>query len=562
LRHFGTKNCKDAAVDSCGISSTKASEKRMKQDFGYGGDFGDHINDKQFCLNGILSPDRQAHPALHEIKYLQQAVALVHKGKETSVPHVADSTTLHFCFENRFHQTPWTELQLKCFWSTDCLIHTDSPNHAQNMSQAEFDDKGVVTVEINDSYIHLLRNRNRIWINFRWFYRNRMEWMTHDVDTSFAKDQVELCLPVSSTQEDIPQIPADGCLKVQNTKDTVEIWLRRSVDKYFSRSAVINKHTGNLDSFRSKGGEEILSNGMPMKPNFTRAITDNDRGGIDRIKSLMPSWVSCGMSLVGSMLFSYSYWFRWQKHGLDPEFPPEIKCHSLQIVKDTTSSVKLLATCSLISKRRVIFQQNIVYEFHTDGSIKLSTQTIPTADLRKVGSLPRIGYSMCIDEKMNRILYMGRGPIENYADRKEGSDLGVWSASPKEMGYNYIVPSENGNRSDCCWCSLANETGEGIVIVATEVSASFNFSALLHAQDELHRATHTHHLEEREEGPIYLSFDRHQMGIGGDVGWSPCVYKPYLLQPDKEFYSSFWLCPQGSGDDPADLGRRKIRSQT
>ena len=124
------------------------------------------------------------------------------------------------------------------------------------------------------------------------------------------------------------------------------------------------------------------------------------------------------------------------------------------------------------------------------------------------------------------------------------------------MGYDYIFPSETGNRSDCSWVmfrgkdtrekvrgagsKIRNNT-DGFMIVSQHRNdhQKFHFSALLHSQLELHRATHTHQLEQRNEGDhiIYCNFDSHLMGIGGDVGWAPCVYDEYLLNPDREYSS-------------------------
>ena len=241
--------------------------------------------------------------------------------------------------------------------------------------------------------------------------------------------------------------------------------------------------------------------------------------------------------------FNYSYWYRWRRLGLDPESPPTVECDSIQLVGESRSRVYIHAKITTSANGKLLFRQNISYIFSSDGTVKVRTFTHPTGLLRNAASLPRIGYSLCINNNLTGIIYLGRGPGENYPDRKAGSDLGMWSTSPKSMGYEYIVPCENGNRSDCSWALFRSETrpSDGFMIVAADDSSKegFHFSALLHSQSELHRATHTHQLEDREEGehPIYVNLDLDAMGIGGDVGWSPCVYEDYQLKPTKAYNS-------------------------
>jgi beta-galactosidase len=87
------------------------------------------------------------------------------------------------------------------------------------------------------------------------------------------------------------------------------------------------------------------------------------------------------------------------------------------------------------------------------------------------------------------------------------------------MGYSYIVPSENGSRSDCGWVSFESDKEKLIVLGDPIGNHSFSFSALLHNSDELQRALHTNDLEERKDGrsPVHVMIDHRQMGLGGDL---------------------------------------------
>lgn len=127
-----------------------------------------------------------------------------------------------------------------------------------------------------------------------------------------------------------------------------------------------------------------------------------------------------------------------------------------------------------------------------------------------------------LHEGLYHIQYEGRGPDENYPDRKAGSHFGQYNSTPADMSYlQYIVPSENGNRSDCSFVAFREKSGNGFCLVNTysdDSICAFNCSVQLHSIEELHIATHTSDLEARENGnhPIHVNLDGALMGVGGD----------------------------------------------
>jgi hypothetical protein len=132
--------------------------------------------------------------------------------------------------------------------------------------------------------------------------------------------------------------------------------------------------------------------------------------------------------------------------------------------------------------------------------------------------------NLVLDSSLFHIQYFGRGPGENYTDRKSGSEMGVYGTTPLDMAYDkYIVPGENGSRSDCEWISFLSDEGDGVCIVSNTdggKQTSFSSSALLHSAQELHNASHTHtcDLPKRSNGhdPIHVNVDHKIMGVGGD----------------------------------------------
>jgi hypothetical protein len=135
--------------------------------------------------------------------------------------------------------------------------------------------------------------------------------------------------------------------------------------------------------------------------------------------------------------------------------------------------------------------------------------------------------------------------------------MGVYDTQPVEMGYQYIVPTENGSRSDCDWISFRRAGGEGICVASTD-GCTFSCSALLHSASELEQATHTCDLETRTNGkhPLHVSVDHQIMGVGGDTSWYPVVYDQFLVKPTNEFTYTIVLIPlRKVEDNPAVLSR-------
>lgn len=201
----------------------------------------------------------------------------------------------------------------------------------------------------------------------------------------------------------------------------------------------------------------------------------------------------------------------------------------------------------------------------------------PCLSLRDVPSLPRLGMSLVLKEAFHNIQYEGRGPGENYPDRKAGCHVGLYTTTPSGMAYlHYIVPSENGNRSDCSFVSFRDNSGSGFCFVTSDrddAICPFNFSAQLHSMRELHVARHTSDLEARDDGkhPIHVNIDGKLMGLGGDnrlvlkalhpghlsnfciYSWFPVVYPEYLVSSKTEYSSCIWLLPLNDGEEAVDV---------
>lgn len=307
---------------------------------------------------------------------------------------------------------------------------------------------------------------------------------------------------------------------------------------------MISKATGSIESYSNSDGKNVFASPTEvdspgMFPNFTRAATDNDRGGSEvSLGFFLPDF------LVNPVVYGYniihgsqtlSYFCQWKLHGLDAGRPPETVCNKI-IALEFDDRVEIHAECTAVrhGTDHALFHQQIHYNVQKDGRILVSHNVTPCRILRPLPSLPRVGMTLALDPSLYNVKYFGRGPHENYPDRKTSAEKGIYSTTAKDNDYVYIFPSENGSKSDCDWVAFRDERGTGVCIVPVSNEVSFNAS--LYSQQEFHLAKHTCDLPIRENGksPVFVNLDSRLMGIGGDTSWYPVVYDQYKVKANEE----------------------------
>lgn len=521
--------------------------------FGYGGDFGvDQPSDRQFCINGMFSPDRKAHPSVWEIKYLQQPVDI-----EVLDPTKNDLLVLHVTKKSRATSVNGggaiTEIQMriKNLYSFRDLSHLSwrwkfHCNYSSNLrlSGEVSNESGLVTLDLS-SAIEKIRFIEGSYHNFfeKTYYldmegslNQNCSWAMrgHVVVRKQIPFTITFCdnLPSSITEK---SQGGNEILPLRVHSDEYTINISNGNDKPF---VTIDKSNGGIQSI-DWDGTSILSD--YVKPNFLRASTDNDRGGVELVlQFLLLSWAAPVFRLVfGDTKFSYE--MNWRRRGLSQDLPPDIVCRGVKILKNLDDIVKINAFISVLSKETgtTIIEQESIYEIYRDGRISIANNV---KTVKTMCSLPRIGISFRLNPAFHEIQYFGRGPLENYPDRKCGSHFGWWKTSPSDMGYDYIVPSENGSRSNCQQIRFTSNKNGGLAVLA-DPKTSFSCGALLHSTAELHHALHTCDLDQRLDGmhQIYVNIDHQLMGVGGDNSWSPCVYPDFIVKSPQEYKYKVWF---------------------
>jgi beta-galactosidase len=144
-----------------------------------------------------------------------------------------------------------------------------------------------------------------------------------------------------------------------------------------------------------------------------------------------------------------------------------------------------------------------------------------------------------VDQSFSNVTWYGRGPYENYIDKRASADVGLYQKPIEAFMETYIVPQESGNKTDIRWMQLDNENKAGIVVVADSL---LSMNASLYAEANIMGAKHTNKLT--KSGQIYLQIDYKQMGVGGNDSWSDVAAPLEQYQiPAKNYRYSFYIMP-------------------
>lgn len=292
--------------------------------------------------------------------------------------------------------------------------------------------------------------------------------------------------------------PVNGTLKVERGGDSFHI----SGDNFH---VAFNTLDGEILTLRYNGKDMVKSG---LRPNFWRPLTDNDvpNGHLDRCAT----WRTAGDSL---------------------------KLEDLKVTKDgqlatVTATYRMEAQDSRLQT---------TYEIRPDGAIRVTMHFVPGK--KPLSEMPRLGMRMILPAEYEMMSWLGRGPQENYADRKTGALVGLYQSTVWEQFHPYVRAQETGNHCDVRWVALRNAAGEGLLVTGEE---PLSVSAWNFPQEDIdYRPSQ---VERRHGGSIlkkdmvWLNIDHRQMGVGGDNTWGAQVHPEYTITPHEWKYS-FTLSP-------------------
>lgn len=445
----------------------------------YGGDFGDVPNDLNFVCDGLVWPDRTPHPGIYEFKHLAQPVQVTHynakKGKLT-IRNKQDFDSLEWVrgeWELKANGRPLAKGKLPALKIA-----------AQKSEKLKLKLPGV---KVNPG--------EEVFLNFRFTAAAATPWCKagHEV----AWDQVAVPMKAASSAKAARRAAAkpeplslarDGAVVTVENKD-----LR----------LVASMEGGIIESFQWRG-HELFASGPKLQ--VWRGPTDND-------------------GIKGRPEEEWRQLSKWRKQGLD-KLAVSLASAKAACNKDgtVTLSFEHIGSCAA-SENAVKHQQR--YTIAADGSIAVQNTFVVD---KAIPDVPRLGVVLALKPGLEKLKWFGRGPFDNYGDRKRAAMVDLYESTVNEQYVPYIMPQEHGNHTDVRWLSLMNH-GAGLKV---EADGPLEFSASHYTAHDLDAAHHTYDLVARPE--VFLTLDYCQSGLGtGSCG--PATLEQYKVKSGRHAWS-------------------------
>lgn len=442
----------------------------------YGGDFGDEINDGNFCLNGLLGPDRTPHPALYEVKKVLQPIGV--KAVDLAAGLIEITNKQYFTGLSAYKAIWEVAVEGKIVQQGELAVPEIPPQESREVTiSPPLWERKIVTHGAECFLIvRFLLAEDTLWAK-----------QGHEV----AWEQFKL----SSAATPILDLNPAGIpdLKLSQTE-------HRAIVAGPDFELTIDLIAGRIGGF-SYQGQSLLVEGPQL--NLWRAATDNDGFKLwpDQPDKLLSEWLKVGLDRLA-----------WQAERVAIEQPQP------QVVRFTAWLVGQAPGCT----EEITHQQTTTIYGTGDVVIENTVE----AKLNLI-SLPRLGLTMQLPGGFENFTWYGRGPHENYIDRNTGAAVGLYHSTVNEQYVPYVMPQENGNKTEVRWLSLTNEAGEGLLAAG---SLPLEASVSHYTAHDLYQAHHTNELIRRDE--VILNLDYRQCGLGG-ASCGPGVLPPYLLPPGR-----------------------------
>ncbi len=449
-----------------GITKTVADGTKF---FAYGGDFGDHFDTPvgNFCINGLVRPDRAVEPELYEVKRVYQYV-----GFEPD-----DLCAGKIKILNKYFYTNLKQFDIN--WS---LLEDGTVIQKGRLDPIDLEPGKTAVIDIPFKKPNLVPGAE-YWLNVSFNLTADRLWAKRGYEVAAAQFAIDFNAPPAPmiAANDLPDV------KLSQTDSNIIV----EADKL---RVTFDKDTAAITSFVYDDRQLIAHTddgaGGPVLNAFRR-YTDND-------------WNWGG---------KWNFPDLWYKAGLQ---------NMKRQVKSITA--RRLNPKAAIIETRIIwqaannagFEHDCNYIVYGNGWIHIDNDVRPFG---KLPPLPKLGLLMTLPEQFENFTWLGRGPHENYPDRKSSADLGLYQSTVTRQYVPYVRPQETGNKEDVRWAALTDESGAGLVIIPDEPLSM----TALHFRATDFAAPHTADLKPRKE--VFVCVDYKQCGIGNSSCGPPVLAK-------------------------------------
>ena len=435
-------------------------DKQGRDIYTYGGDYNKYDpSDNNFNCNGLVSPDRVPNPHMYETGYEYQNIWT----------EPVDITQGKLRIRNEYFFRDLSNYVMD--WTLLCDGRVIRSGQVEQISCAP---QGTVEVTLP---LGNCDGAGEYLLNVDYKLKNAEPLMQKG--QTVAYQQLTVKPGTLALQDATAKLPS---LKVKDSKrDTLLSVTNDAVNIQF------NKVSGFMVRY-TVADRQLLGEGGVLRPNFWRALTDNDMGG--QFQKDNKVWKNPTLNLVT---------FHAEK------------------VKKPQPCVVVTAVYDMPDVKA---QLTLTYHISGDGRIKVVEQ-LKTDKNAEQPDMARFGMVMQLPYEMERSAFYGRGPIENYGDRKLSQRIGIYNQTADEQFYPYIRPQENGLKSDVRWWNQTTAQGQGMRIEAVE---PFSVSALHYAIEDLDEPKpakgQRHSAQVPKSKYTNLCIDGAHTGVGGANSWS------------------------------------------
>ena len=464
------------------------NEELRKIEYTYGGDYNKYDpSDNNFNCNGIIGPDRQMNPHAYEVAYQYQNIWAKMVSAETGQVNVYN--------ENFFRDLSNYALA----WSLE-----EDGVETQNGTIADLDVPAQQTRTYTIPYDRSKITGKEVFLNIDFRLKNSEPLMTAGQIVAYAQ------LPVVTKQaceSNCSKMLAEGHgkkkMKLAAKKDNVVAVTTPNLTFKLDRT------TGLISEY-AYNGKSMLGEGGTLKPNFWRAPTDNDMGA--NLQKKFKVWKN-----------------------------PQMNLKNIDVKKDKKANTVTIVTS--FDMPEVQGQMDITYlVFANTGAVKV-TEDFKATEGAKVSDMFRFGMLLQMPYSMEKSTYYGRGPIENYSDRKDCMRIAIYNDDADNQYFPYIRPQESGTKSDIRWWKQTDATGLGLQVKSC---APFYASALHFDTEELDdgdEKEQRHSFDLKKSKFTNLFLDAAHMGVGGENSWGAWPLEKYRVHYGNKTFN-FVLIPQ------------------
>ena len=464
------------------------NEELRKIEYTYGGDYNKYDpSDNNFNCNGIIGPDRQLNPHAYEVAYQYQNIWAKMVNAEAGQVSVYN--------ENFFRDLSNYALA----WSLE-----EDGVETQNGTIADLDVPAQQTRTFTIPYDRSKITGKEVFLNIDFRLKNAEPLLTAGQVVAYAQ------LPVVTKQAcegDCSKLLAEGHgkkkMKLAAKKDNVIAVTTPNLTFKLDRT------TGLISEY-AYNGKSMLGEGGTLKPNFWRAPTDNDMGA--NLQKKFKVWKN-----------------------------PQMNLKNIDVKKDKKANTVTIVTS--FDMPEVQGQMDITYlVFANTGAVKV-TEDFKATEGAKVSDMFRFGMLLQMPYSMEKSTYYGRGPIENYSDRKDCMRIAIYNDDADNQYFPYIRPQESGTKSDIRWWKQTDATGLGLQVKSC---APFYASALHFDTEELDdgdEKEQRHSFDLKKSKFTNLFLDAAHMGVGGENSWGAWPLEKYRVHYGNKTFN-FVLIPQ------------------